>query len=91
VPVKFQLFDAANVPVATASATLTYAKILNSVIGSDVEAVSTAAATTGNLFRYDPPQYIFNLSTKGWSQGTYRLTIHLAGDGQDYSVVISVK
>ena len=91
VPVKFQLFDNANASISTANATLTYAKVSNSVIGSDLEAVSTAAATTGNAFRWDGQQYIFNLSTKGWSQGTYRLTIHSLNDAQDYSVVISAK
>ena len=93
VPVKFQLFDAANAPIGSAIASLTYAKVSSSVIGSDLEAVSTAAATTGNAFRYDATaqQYIFNLSTKGWAQGTYRLTIHSLNDTQDYAVVISVK
>jgi hypothetical protein len=93
VPVKFQVFDSSGAPVAAANATLTYAKISNSVIGSDVEAVSTAAATTGNAFRYDTTgrQYIFNLSTKGLAQGSYRLTIHSLNDSQDYSVVISLK
>jgi lysophospholipase L1-like esterase len=93
VPVKFQLFDAANAPISTANATLTYAKISNNVVGSDVEAMSTAAATSGNAFRYDTSsqQYIFNLSTKGWATGSYRLTIHSLNDTQDYSVVISVR
>jgi len=93
VPVKFQMFNASGTPIATASATLAYAKITSSVIGTDVEAVSTASATTGNAFRYDATaqQYIFNLSTKGWTVGTYRLTIHSVSDGQDYFVTISVK
>jgi hypothetical protein len=93
VPVKFQVFDSSGAPVATANATLTIAKISNNVVGSDIEAVSTAAATTGNAFRYDATaqQYIFNLATKGLTQGAYRLTIHSLNDSQDYQVVISLK
>jgi hypothetical protein len=47
----------------SAAANLTVAEITNEVDGSYVEAVSTAAATTGTLFRYDASgqQYIFNL------------------------------
>jgi hypothetical protein len=93
VPVKFQMFDSSGAPVSTASATLTYAKISNSVAGDEAEAVSTANATIGNAFRYDSTahQYIFDLSTKGWTTGTYRLSIHSTNDGQSYSIVISVR
>jgi len=54
-----------NYATATESITVKYAKISNGIVGDDVEAVSAAAATTGNLFRYDltSNQYIFNLGT----------------------------
>lgn len=92
VPVKFQLKDANNNNISTATASLKYAKISIGAIGSDVEAVSTAASTSGSLFRYDASsgQYIFNLSTKGLAAGTYRLTVTL-DDGMAYSVQISLK
>ncbi len=67
------------------------------------EAVSTAAATTGNLFRYDATagQYIFNLSTKSgylnpgsttavaFSPGTWTLKVGL-DDGTWRSVVVQL-
>jgi hypothetical protein len=67
------------------------------------EPTSTAAATTGNLFRYDATakQYIFNLSTKlpytnpdtssinSFSQGTWTLKIGL-DDGTFKSVNIQL-
>lgn len=67
------------------------------------EAISTAASTTGNLFRYDPTagQYIFNLSTKlgytnpgsssalSFSPGTWTLTIGL-DDGTWRTVAIQL-
>lgn len=65
------------------------------------EAVSTSAATTGNLFRYSDPQYIFNLSTKAgytnpgsttatpFTVGTWTLTAML-DDGTSRSVNIQL-
>jgi hypothetical protein len=54
-------------------------KVGNSDGLGEVEALSTAAATTGNLFRYDATsgQYIFNLGTKSLSAGQYELRIYL--------------
>ena len=92
IPVKFWLKNANNAFVSTAEAKITYTKLNNNPTGNEIEAVSTSAATTGNLFRYDSSsnQYIFNLSTKGLSVGDYRLTITL-NDGTSYSVKISLK
>jgi hypothetical protein len=79
-------------------------KKLDSTPDSGVdEAISTAASTTGNLFRYDSTaqQYIFNLSTKlgyvnpdgstisSYSQGTWTLKI-LLDDGTSRSVNVNL-
>ena len=58
----------------------------------EVVPASTSAATTGNLFRYDPTsgQYIFNWSTKGLTTGIYQLQINL-GDGVPWSVNVGLK
>ena len=92
VPVKFALSDASGAAVSTAQATLSVAKVDNGIVGTDVEAISTAAATTGNEFRYDATsqQYVFNWSTKGLSKGTYQLIASL-DDGSSHSVIISLK
>ncbi|MBC8061588.1 MAG: PxKF domain-containing protein [Clostridiaceae bacterium] len=77
---KFSLKDFALANVSTATETISYARFNNNVLGSDVEAVSTSAArSTGSAFRYDSTakQYIFNLSTKTLTAGTYKLTITL--------------
>ena len=55
-----------------------------------MEATSNVAATTGNLFRYDGGQYIYNWSTKGLTPGTYSVKIDL-GDGAPHAVTISLK
>ncbi|MCX6543191.1 MAG: PxKF domain-containing protein [Acidobacteria bacterium] len=91
VPVKFAL-TGASAGITTLAATLSYAKVSNGIVGSDVEANSTAAATTGNLFRYDAAsgQYIYNWSTKGLSSGTYRISFNL-GDGVSHTVDLGLK
>jgi lysophospholipase L1-like esterase len=92
IPVKFSLADVGGVPVGSAVANLTLAKVTNEIDGSYVEATSTAAATTGTLFRYDPTgqQYIFNLGTKDLSKGTWSLKVTL-DDGNTYTTRISLK
>lgn len=92
IPVKFQLTDDSGNFIPDAVATIGLTKLSNGVAEGDLEAVSTSAATTGNLFRYDQTsnQYIFNLGTKGLSGGTYRLTITLDG-GQTHEVNFGLK
>jgi hypothetical protein len=89
VPVKFCLSGSAA-GVTDAVATLSYAKISNNILGDYSEAVSTAAATTGNLFRYSGGLYIFNLATKGLTAGTYLLKVDL-GDAAQHTVQVSLR
>lgn len=91
IPVKFALTGASN-GIANAVASLSYTQISNGIEGTTAEAASTSNATTGSLFRYDVTnqQYVFNLSTKGFASGTYRLNLVL-GDGVTRSVHISLK
>jgi uncharacterized repeat protein (TIGR03803 family) len=71
VPVKFQLTTPC-VPTGTFTAKIFLAKITSDILGSEVEATSTAAADTGNTFRYDASgdQYIYNLATKVFTNGS---------------------
>jgi len=68
VPVKFAL-TGPSAGITTLAARLYWAKVSNDVVGTELEAVSTAAATAGNLFRYSGGQYVFNLSTKDGTVG----------------------
>ena len=92
IPVKFQLTDAGGNFVTNAIANIYVAKISNGTTGTEMEAVSTSAATTGTLFRYDltDNQYIFNLSTKPLSTGTWQIRIEL-NDGTSKYVNISLR
>ncbi len=91
VPVKFKLTNG-SAGITNATAKVYYAKVSNGVAGSELEGTSIAAADSGNTFRYDATndQYIFNLGTKGLSEGTYQLRIDL-GDGVLRTVNISLK
>ncbi|MEZ5126791.1 MAG: PxKF domain-containing protein [Thermoleophilia bacterium] len=91
VPVKFALAgDSAG--ITDLAAGFFYAKVSDGIVGDSVEAISTSAATSGNLFRYDPEsdQYIFNWGTKGLTRGTYQLRVDL-GDGVEHTVLASLK
>jgi hypothetical protein len=102
VPVKFQLL-CGTTPITNAVAKLNVRPVdTNPDPGID-EAISTSAATTGNMFRYDASgqQYIFNLSTKqgytdnpsgavaAFSQGTWTLSIVL-DDGTSKSINVQL-
>jgi hypothetical protein len=91
VPLKFQL-TGASAGITTLAANLYVAKISNSVVGSETEAVSSNPASTGSLFRYDATsgQYIYNWGTKGLTPGSYQLRIDL-GDGVSHTVIVSLK
>lgn len=91
VPVKFR-FTGHSAAVTDAIARLYNSKISNGVAGTELEAASTSAATTGNQFRYDATtgQYIFNWGTKGLTAGTYQLRIDL-GDGVLRTVIVSLQ
>ncbi len=90
VPVKFRLTDANGNTVTSAAAKIYVAKISEGVAGTEMEANSTSAATTGNLFRYDSTddQYIFNLGTKSLSTGTWQIRIELDDGTSKYIHIV---
>jgi hypothetical protein len=69
---------------------LTLAKVSGNVVGPEQQAVSTSGATTGDLFRRTGNHYMFNLSTKGLSPGTWRLKVTL-DDGTEHTTLISLR
>jgi hypothetical protein len=91
VPVKFQIPIPGGGYVTDAAAKLLVAKVSSGIVGDEVEATTTTPASSGNVFRYDGTQYIYNLGTKsGYSAGTWQLRIDI-GDGSVNSVLISLR
>ena len=77
ITVKFQLFLADGVtPAATAGATIQVNKLSDGAPSAVNESVVSVVPNQGVNFRYDATsqQYLFNLGTKGWTVGTYRIT-----------------
>lgn len=93
IPVKFQLTDGIGAYISTADASISYSYISTDVSGEEVESDSTILATFGNQFRYDSSenQYIFNLSTKGFNIGSYKLKINLNDGSAVKEVRISLR
>jgi hypothetical protein len=93
VPVKFQLTGAsAGIPNVVAK--ILVAKVSNGIIGNFIEdVISTSAATTGNLFRYDASGnlYIFNWSTKGYTSGTYVIKVDMLDGVNDRIVYVGLR
>jgi hypothetical protein len=91
IAVKFVL-TGPSAGITNLTATLSVALISNNVAGPVNEATSTSTADSGNTFRYDAAsgQYIFNLSTKKMTVGTWQLIINL-GDGALHTVNISLR
>jgi hypothetical protein len=77
IPVKFRLTGACA-GNASLVADIYFYKVSNSE-GPINEAASTSAADTGTVFRYSPSDdlYIFNLGTKGKTEGTWQLGVDL--------------
>ena len=89
IPVKFTL-TGASAGVTNLQARLWVRRTPGTSTTGGAAALSTSAATTGNLFRYSDGQYIFNLNTKPLSLGTYELLIDL-GDGVPHAVTITLR
>ena len=68
------------------------ARITEGVAGEINDAGTNVQATTGNQFRFseESGQYVFNWSTAGLANGTYRLYIDL-GDGVEHTVEVGLK
>jgi len=91
VPVKFRL-TGASANITNAVALLYVAKLSDNVIGTELQAESNVAADSGNTFRHSSGDsvYIFNLSTKDLSTGTWQLRVDL-GDGVSHTALISLR
>lgn len=89
IPVKFTL-TGASAPATGAVARLSVAKVGAGAVSTEIAVVSTSAADSGTSFRVADGQYVYNLSTKGWSEGLYELRVDL-GDGVPRVTTVTVR
>lgn len=95
IPVKFQLTASDSSFVTDAVANIQVYRVVATPTGTvdmSVDTLPSGSSNTGSLFRFDPVanQYIYNLSTKGYSSGTYLLRTTL-NDGTMHDVNFSIK
>ncbi|HEX3235655.1 MAG TPA: YDG domain-containing protein [Gemmatimonadales bacterium] len=83
IPTKFQLFKAdGTTPITSAVATIAVVKLDNTAETPINEDLITSPADDGINFRPSSGQFIFNLSTKNWTAGTYRIIANLDDGSQ---------
>jgi legume-like lectin family protein/K319-like protein/MBG domain-containing protein len=92
IPVKFRLVGP-SAAFAGLPARIFLAKLSDGIMGTWEAASSTSNGDSGNTFRFDAVagQYIFNLSTRGLTTGTYQLRIDLDDGNQAHTVQISLR
>jgi hypothetical protein len=83
IPTKFQLFKAdGTTAITSAIATIAIVKLDNTAETPINEDLITSPADDGINFRVSSGQYIYNLSTKNWTAGTYRIIANLDDGSQ---------
>jgi hypothetical protein len=94
IPVKFTLTAEDVSVIVDAVAQLRITKLTDAILGTVEEITPDAAGNSNvdNFFRYDPiaERYVYNLSTKGYSSGTY-LVEAVLNDGQSYAAQVSIR
>jgi hypothetical protein len=95
IPVKFQLAAPDGSFVTDSIASIQVFRVIDTPTGTvdmSVDTLPAGSSNDGSLFRFDPTsrQYIYNLSTKGYSSGTYLLRTTI-NDGTTHDVNFSIK
>jgi lysophospholipase L1-like esterase len=93
VPIRLQLCDAADVNFSDASITLNSVDLVKIDNSASSEVASSGNANPDNNFRYDSDLhgYIYNLSTKDLSTGTWALKFTVTGDPVTHTITFDVK
>ena len=79
IPVKFQISYVGGEPVEEAVVGIQVVLLGDDdEPGDPIDLSTNETADSGGLFRYTDGQYIYNLSTKGFAPGKYRITAFLS-------------
>lgn len=92
-PIKLQLCDSQNKNVSASNIVVNAAGLVKKDSTASTSVVDAGNANPDNNFRYDSTLsgYIYNLSTKGLTTGTWELTFNVAGDPVPHTVRFDVK
>jgi len=93
IPIKIQLFDAFGHNLSSSSLTVAALSLTRvNLDGTRTQVPLQGSGNTGNLFRYDDTMkgYIFNLSTRGLSAGTYEFSWMIEGDPMERKLKIAL-
>ena len=82
IPIKLQLLNASNVNISSSGAVLNAGGLILLGGATALSVIDAGNANPEDNFRYDwtlgsGGGYVFNLSTKGLTSGTYALTIYV--------------
>jgi N-acetylneuraminic acid mutarotase len=91
VPIKLALCDVANANVSSASVPVVATAVFMVSTNAPGPLDDSGDANPDNQFRFAGGSYIFNLSLKGYSQGTYTLVFQVGTSPTQYSVQFQVK
>ena len=93
IPIKLQLCDSAGANLSSAGITVHAVSLIQVSDSSSGQVQDSGQANPDSDFRFEggAGRYIFNLSTKGLSSGTYRLTFTTSSDLFPYWVLFQVK
>ncbi len=91
IPIKLEICDAAGNDMSSAGITLTAIGVTQLSTSISGPVMASGNANPDNNFRFAGPGYIYNLSTKGLSTGTYALSFTISGDPTIHTVNFQVK
>jgi hypothetical protein len=96
VPLKLQLCDETGANISSASTVLQAGSLTKVDDTTSGELEPSSSANPDQNFRYDPSLgdgggYIYNLSTKGLSPGTWTLSFTVSGSQQTYSIQFGLR
>jgi hypothetical protein len=95
-PLKIQLSNAAGADVSSASIVITAVGLVQVSSNATYDVQDSGNANPDDVFRFDPTLgptggYIFNLSTKGLTTGTYNLIYTVQGDPVQHSLSFQIR
>ena len=91
IPIKVDLCDQSGMNVSSPSVALTATSVVLISNSAPGPLADSGNANPDDQFRFTGDGYIFNLSLKGFSQGTYALTFTASGDPTTHMVQFQVK